>query len=135
MRDDLLYNVVNIDETPYGIIKVNSNSNYFYLKTPDSSFVVYEFISNIEIDPIKKTAKYTKEYYNVLNGDIVLTTNSVYDIDGNILYSDEVNGNLISLSTILNVKNNDYYLLYISDIIKIVDFKEEKPKTPRKYYF
>ena len=86
MRDDLLYNVVNIDETPYGIIKVNSNSNYFYLKTPDSSFVVYEFISNIEIDPIKKTAKYTKEYYNVLNGDIVLTTNSVYDIDGNIFY-------------------------------------------------
>ena len=135
MRDYLLYNVVNINETPYGVIKVVSNSNYYYLKTLDSAFVVFEFTSIIQIDPEKNIAKYTKNYYNVLNGEIVLTTNSVYTIDGNEISNDKKDVKLISLSEILNIKGNDFYILNAYDINNIVNFKESKAKVPRKYYF
>lgn len=143
MEENVLKDFETFAEFPDKSLKINSNSNYFLIKINNKSFVTKRNIDSVSIIKILSNQKLfnIRSFYDVKTGDLVLTTKSVCNIDKSceefLEMEDKVE--IMSLSSVLNIKGNDVYYLTLEDIEVLLNVKEENAKTfnlkPRKDYF
>ena len=135
MEDNILIDFETFYEFPDKYLCINNKSNYYYIKKDDNVSIAIRSIESISTDGKETTI--IIDYYSVLDGKLVLRTKSIDSQSGIVK---EMNGaEVISLSEILNIKNDDSYYLSIEDINTLIGFKEENAKTygmtPRNNYF
>ena len=140
MEENVLKDFETFSEFPDKYLKVNSTSNYFLIKKDDNSFITKRNIDSISIVKILSNQKLLtlKSFYDVKTGDLVLNTKSISNADRSCEEYLEFDKNIeiLSLSSILNIKGNDNYYLSSSDIDILTNYKEENAKSynlkPRK---
>lgn len=125
MEELILRNYESFTENPLGVLLVKENSNLMYLRIARKAFVVREFIDNIVSD--NDNIKYVICYYDVKNNEKVLTLSLERSLfSGEIKKSNKREDmNIIPLSKILNIKDNERTILSMEDIDNIINFKEE----------
>ena len=143
MEENVLKDFETFNEFPNKYLRVNSNSNYYFIQKLNKNFITKKNIDSISTINIfnKEKIVMKKSYIDVNTGLVALKVGSIKNVDGDneefIYNEDDVK--IISLSSILNIKGNDVYYLSKEDIETIVNFKEENAKTynleSRKYYF
>lgn len=128
MEENVLKSFETFDEFPNKYLKVNSNSNYYFIRKKDNNFVTkknIDLISNIT----KEQVLVKSSYYDVISGNLIYKEAFISDINGKskeIIKCEDVK--IILLSTIFNVKGNGMYYLTKDDINVLVSY-EEKSKT------
>lgn len=111
-------------------IIVNSNNDLFYVNghvTWEKNVVTYND-SNLIIS--------CYDYIDVLSGNVILNRKIVRDLNTGNLISDSYS-NVISISKILNIKNNSSTILYKDDIITLMNYEDNSSKEEhrrRKYF-
>lgn len=111
-------------------IIVNSNNDLFYVNghvTWEKNVVTYND-SNLIIS--------CYDYIDVLSGNVILNRKIVRDLNTGNLISDSYS-NVISISKILNIKNNSSTILYKDDIITLMNYEDNsiKEEHRRRKYF
>ena len=111
-------------------IIVNSNNDLFYVNghvTWEKNVVTYND-SNLIIS--------CYDYIDVLSGNVILNRKIVRDLNTGNLISDSYS-NVISISKILNIKNNSSIILYKDDIITLMNYEDNsiKEEHRRRKYF
>lgn len=111
-------------------IIVNSNNDLFYVNghvTWEKNVVTYND-SNLIIS--------CYDYIDVLSGNVILNRKIVKDLNTGNLISDSYS-NVISVSKILNIKNNSSTILYKDDIITLMNYEDNsiKDEHKRRKYF
>lgn len=111
-------------------IIVNSNNDLFYVNghvTWEKNVVTYND-SNLIIS--------CYDYIDVLSGNVILNRKIVKDLNNGNLISDSYS-NVISVSKILNIKNNSSTILYKDDIITLMNYEDNsiKDEHKRRKYF
>ena len=131
MEENVLKDFETFEEFPDKYLKVSKDSNYYYIKKDNIACIARRNIDLISSNGIDTTVFLS--YYSVLDGHLVSKTritNKTRILDG---------ANIISLSEIFNIDNNDSYKLTKEDVDTLTDFKEENSKNysklPKKYYF
>jgi len=136
MEENVLQNTETFFEFPNKYMKVDSKSNYYYLKKDDKAFITVKEFDSISYDG-KDTITTVYCYYNVLDGRKVSDT-VITEIDDKP-YINNKGFTIVSLSDMYDTSENSVYYLCEDDIDAIVNYKEENAKTlglkPRPNYF
>jgi len=143
MEENVLKDFETFNEFPDKYLKVNKSSNCYLVNKNGKKFITKKILDSVTILEILGSQKIltVRSYYDINNGELILNTKSISNVDGinEEFLEKEENVEIDSLSNILNIDENGSYYLLKEDIDKIVNFKEESAKTyglkPRKYYF
>ncbi len=143
MKENVLKDFETFNEFPDKYLKVNKSSNCYLVNKNGKKFITKKILDSVTILEILGSQKIltVRSYYDINNGELILNTKSISNVDGinEEFLEKEENVEIDSLSNILNIDENGSYYLLKEDIDKIVNFKEESAKTyglkPRKYYF
>lgn len=143
MEENVLKDFETFNEFPDKYLKVNKSSNCCLVNKNGKKFITKKILDSVTILEILGSQKIltVRSYYDINNGELILNTKSISNVDGinEEFLEKEENVEIDSLSNILNIDENGIYYLLKEDIDKIVNFKEESAKTyglkPRKYYF
>ena len=143
MEENVLKDFETFNEFPDKYLKVNKSSNCYLVNKNGKKFITKKILDSVTILEILGSQKIltVRSYYDINNGELILNTKSISNVDGinEEFLEKEENVEIDSLSNILNIAENGSYYLLKEDIDKIVNFKEESAKTyglkPRKYYF
>lgn len=143
MEENVLKDFETFNEFPDKYLKVNKSSNCYLVNKNGKKFITKKILDSVTILEILGSQKIltVRSYYDINNGELILNTKSISNVDGinEEFLEKEENVEIDSLSNILNIDENGIYYLLKEDIDKIVNFKEESAKTyglkPRKYYF
>lgn len=128
MKDIALKQFETFEEFPNKLLKVNKDSNLFYLKEDGKKNIVREninFISNIIIKG-KALYEYENVYYDIITGEIMLETSVIYDDNNQKLYDDTI---LKPLHELLELKDETIYMSF-NDVSKLT--KKDKIKSKKK---
>lgn len=121
-------------EYPNKYLKITSNSNIYYIKLNNKKYIAKSNIDSLESTNDLNTNILVQSFYNVLDGSKVLTRKKIISKDKAIA-STNFNAKIIRLSKILNLTGNGVVEFSINDINTILEYKEEKAKKYRKFYF
>ena len=143
MEENVLKDFETFNEFPEKYLKVNKSSNCYLVNKNGKKFITKKILDSVTVLEILGSQKIltVRSYYDINNGELILNTKSISNVDGTNeeFLEKEENVEIDSLSNILNIDENGFYYLLKEDIDKIVNFKEESAKTyglkPRKYYF
>ena len=143
MEENVLKDFEIFNEFPEKYLKVNKSSNCYLVNKNGKKFITKKILDSVTVLEILGSQKIltVRSYYDINNGELILNTKSISNVDGTNeeFLEKEENVEIDSLSNILNIDENGIYYLLKEDIDKIVNFKEESAKTyglkPRKYYF
>ena len=143
MEENVLKDFETFNEFPEKYLKVNKSSNCYLVNKNGKKFITKKILDSVTVLEILGSQKIltVRSYYDINNGELILNTKSISNVDGinEEFLEKEENVEIDSLSNILNIDENGSYYLLKEDIDKIVNFKEESAKTyglkPRKYYF
>ena len=134
MEEKTLFQVQNFEEIPFGYIKIDKNSNYFYVEDNNKKYITKENIDLIKVFSINGiyVSIYNKSYYDIKNGLKVLDVNNIYCMnDDTCIYSNQdKNTKIIALNEILKLDGNKTSFLTEKDIDNIVNF--ENPVKKKK---
>lgn len=129
MEENVLKSFETFDEFPNKYLKVDANSDYYYIKKENNSFIAkrnIDLISNIS----KEKVLIKCSYYDVINGNLIYNLEFTSDINGRnkeFIKCEDVK--LVLLSNILNIKGDQVNYLTQEDINVLINYKEEKNKT------
>lgn len=143
MEENVLKDFETFNEFPEKYLKVNKSSNCYLVNKNGKKFITKKILDSVTVLEILGSQKIltVRSYYDINNGELILNTKSISNVDGTNeeFLEKEENVEIDSLSNILNIDENGIYYLLKEDIDKIVNFKAECAKTyglkPRKYYF
>lgn len=143
MEENVLKDFETFNEFPDKYLKVNKSSNCYLVNKNGKKFITKKILDSVTILEILGSQKIltVRSYYDINNGELILNTKSISNVDGinEEFLEKEENVEVNSLSNILNIDENGVYYLLKEDIDSLVNFKEENAKTyglkPRKYYF
>ena len=122
------------EEFPDAILKINENSKNYYVENDGKKYITWENNDVVEnLDSTGDKIKYTKGYYNVLDGKRVATIVNI--LDGEKIINETKNIKVYPLKEILNIKGDSIYEFTKDDVITFSNFKEKKYNNPRKIYF
>ena len=122
------------EEFPDAIIKIDENNENYYVENDGKKYIAWKNNDVVEnLDPNGDKIKYTKGYYNVLDGKRVATIVNI--LDGEKIINETKNIKVYPLKEILNIKGDSVYEYTKADVIAFSNFKEEKSSDPRKTYF
>lgn len=121
-------------EYPNKYLKITSDSNIYYIKLNNKKYIAKSNIDSLESTNDLNTNILIQSFYNVLDGSKVLTRKKIISKDKAIA-STNFNAKIIRLSKILNLTGNGVVEFSINDINTILEYKEEKAKKYRKFYF
>lgn len=143
MEENVLKDFETFNEFPDKYLKINKNSNYYFIRK-----IKEDFITKVNIDSIYNLKVFNKDkiiteksYYDVVTGNLILKTRSIRDIETNTeeLINHEEKVEINSLNSIFNVQENGVYYLSREDLNILLNYKEESAKTyglkPRKNFF
>ena len=143
MEENVLKDFETFNEFPDKYLKINKNSNYYFIRK-----IKEDFITKVNIDSIYNLKVFNKDkiiteksYYDVVTGNLILKTRSIRDIETNTeeLINHEEKVEINSLNSIFNVQENGVYYLSREDLNSLLNYKEESAKTyglkPRKNFF
>ena len=134
MEEKALFQVQNFEEIPFGYIRIDKNSNYFYVEDNNKKYITKENIDLIKVFSINGiyVSIYNKSYYDIKNGLKVLDVNNIYCMnDDTCIYSNQdKNTKIIALNEILKLDGNKTSFLTEKDIDNIVNF--ENPVKKKK---
>ena len=128
MEENVLKSFETFNEFPDKYLKVDNNSDYYYIRKQDNNFVTkknIDLISNINAEKVLIKCS----YYDVISGDLIHKSEFVSDINGTnkeFVKCEDVR--IISLSNILNIKGNGIYYLTREDVNVLINYEEEKTK-------
>ena len=132
MEENVLKDYETFNEFPDKYLELSEKSDYYYIAKTVGSFVVkrrIDLISTVKIYNIEKILQ-KESYYNVEDGNLILKTESLSNLDGSNLefVKKEKNVKVIHLSSILDEQEE---LIYLSkeDIKKIIKKDATKAKT------
>lgn len=133
MNEHILKDYETFEELPSNYLLINDKCNVFYLRKKDKFFIVREQLKKCILNKEKRTVEIEKNYLNVINGDLVASISKVYFLDNNeqSIELNNLNIYIESLKSILNLKDDEKYLLTYDDVKILTHFKEEKNK---EYY-
>lgn len=130
-----MFNVLNnfetFNEVNDAYLKVNNKSNLFYIINGEENYIAWQKIDSISLYS-KSIIELDRSYYDVINGNKVLSTMEYRVIDDD--YSNK-NKNILLLSDVLNVKpDEEMFLSYgnVKDIIASSKKKNYKTKILHK---
>ena len=143
MEGNVLKDFETFNEFPDKYLKVNKSSNCYLVNKNGKKFIAKKKLDSVTILEILGSQKIltVRSYYDINNGELILNTKSISNVDGinEEFLEKEENVEVNSLCDILNIDENGVYYLLKEDIDSLVNFKEENAKTyglkPRKYYF
>ena len=143
MEENVLKDFETFNEFPEKYLKVNKSSNCYLVNKNGKKFITKKILDSVTILEILGSQKIltVRSYYDINNGELILNTKSISNVDGinEEFLEKEENVEVNSLCDILNIDENGVYYLLKEDIDSLVNFKEENAKTyglkPRKYYF
>lgn len=133
MGKNELVDFETFNEFPDKYLKVDRNSNYYYIKKASRIYIAKTRINNVSIIDFNndKKIKVTKSYYDIKNGTFITKTVILYDINGkNKIFVGEEE--IYSLSNLLNIKGNDEYYLTQNDINVLINYEKESEKIYAK---
>jgi len=132
MEEYALRDFETFNEFPDYYMKVNKNSNYFCIKTPDKNFITRENMDLITITNIDGIDRILCEnsYQDILTSETVLKNTIIYAIDKleKIKESKDNDTKIINLSKLLNIKDKPLYLSKIT----VLDLVKNNQKTKIK---
>lgn len=141
MEENVLKDFATFSEFPDMYLEVSSNSNYYYIKKPLEAFVAkrkIDLVTPIKIYNKEKILQ-KKSYYDVNDGNLVLKTESLINLDGSNeeFIKKEKNTKIISLSSILEIAGEEKKYLSKNQVKKIISSEKSKSKvytrTQKKY--
>lgn len=121
-------------EYPDKYLRIKSNSNLYYIEIDGNKFVARSNIDSLESTLDSNVNILTQSFYSVLDGMKVLSCKKVI-LNNKVVASTKSNVKIIRLSKILNLTGNSVVEFSLDDINTLLDFKEEKAKQYRKFYF
>lgn len=121
-------------EYPDKYLRIKSNSNLYYIEIDDNKFVARSNIDSLESTLDSNVNILTQSFYSVLDGMKVLSCKRVI-LNNKVVASTKSDVKIIRLSKILNLTGNSVVEFSLDDINTLLDFKEEKAKQYRKFYF
>lgn len=121
-------------EYPDKYLKIKSNSNLYYIEIDGNRFVARSNIDSLESTLDSNVNILTQSFYSVLDGMKVLSCKKVI-LNNKVVASTKSDVKIIRLSKILNLTGNSVVEFSLDDINTLLDFKEEKAKQYRKFYF
>ncbi len=121
-------------EYPDKYLKIKSNSNLYYIEIDGNKFVARSNIDSLESTLDSNVNILTQSFYSVLDGMKVLSCKKVI-LNNKVVASTKSDVKIIRLSKILNLTGNSVVEFSLDDINTLLDFKEEKAKQYRKFYF
>lgn len=142
MEENVLKSFETFKEFPEKYLMINGKSDYYFVRYLGKNYVAK---SNIDLATpviIKRREKILSDrsFYNVLDGSCIYKCRYITDYDGTeerVCNKDKAE--VLLLTDILNIKENQVYYLTKEDIDALVNYKEESAKTynnkPRKNYF
>lgn len=129
MEENVLKDFETFSEFPDKYLKVNNSSNYYFIRKSNDNFVTKRNIDSISIINIFSNQKLllVKSYYDVNNGELVLNTRSISNIDRSNEEFIELENNvsIIPLNSILNIKGNNEYYLSKDDINHLINYENK----------
>lgn len=121
-------------EYPDKYLRIKSNSNLYYIEIDGNKFVARSNIDSLESTLDSNVNILTQSFYSVLDGMKVLSCKKVI-LNNKVVASTKSNVKITRLSKILNLTGNSVIEFSLDDINTILNFKEEKAKQYRKFYF
>lgn len=121
-------------EYPDKYLRIKSNSNLYYIEIDDNKFVARSNIDSLESTLDSNVNILTQSFYSVLDGMKVLSCKKVI-LNNKVVASTKSDVKIIRLSKILNLTGNSVVDFSLDDINTLLNFKEEKAKQYRKFYF
>lgn len=121
-------------EYPDKYLKIKSNSNLYYIEIDGNKFVARSNIDSLESTLDSNVNILTQSFYSVLDGMKVLSCKKVI-LNNKVVASTKSDVKIIRLSKILNLTGNSVVDFSLDDINTLLNFKEEKAKQYRKFYF
>lgn len=121
-------------EYPDKYLRIKSNSNLYYIEIDDNKFVARSNIDSLESTLDSNVNILTQSFYSVLDGMKVLSCKKVI-LNNKVVASTKSDVKIIRLSKILNLTGNSAVDFSLDDINTLLNFKEEKAKQYRKFYF
>lgn len=121
-------------EYPDKYLRIKSNSNLYYIEIDDNKFVARSNIDSLESTLDSNVNILTQSFYSVLDGMKVLSCKRVI-LNNKVVASTKSDVKIIKLSKILNLTGNSAVDFSLDDINTLLNFKEEKAKQYRKFYF
>ena len=112
----------SFDELSETYLKVNDKSNLYYVNVEGKGYIAWENIDSISLY-CKDIAEYKRSYYDVINGDMVLSFDEYKSINCNEI---SINKNVVLLSNLLKVTPGKDRLLSVDDVKNIINCKEKK---------
>ncbi len=134
MEENYLKKDETFFEYPNKYLKITSDSNIYYIELNNKKYIVKSNIDSLESTNDLNTNILVQSFYNVLDGSKVLTRKKIISKDKAIAYTN-FNAKIIRLSKILNLTGNGVVEFSLDDINTILEYKEEKAKKYRKFYF
>ncbi len=121
-------------EYPDKYLRIKSNSNLYYIEIDNNKFVARSNIDSLESTLDSNVNILTQSFYSVLDGMKVLSCKKVI-LNNKVVASTKSDVKIIRLSKILNLTGNSVVDFSLDDINTLLNFKEEKAKQYRKFYF
>ena len=121
-------------EYPDKYLRIKSNSNLYYIEIDNNKFVARSNIDSLESTLDSNVNILTQSFYSVLDGMKVISCKKVI-LNNKVVASTKSDVKIIRLSKILNLTGNSVVDFSLDDINTLLNFKEEKAKQYRKFYF
>lgn len=123
MEEFVLKDYESFDEFPEKKLLVDKRSNAFYIKKQNEIFIARQNIDSLTLEGYgdKIAIKYKKSYYNIKNGEFILSLTSLESIKDRKEYmlNLEDDCKIVSLNSVLDIKDEEksYYSIEDIDII------------------
>lgn len=134
MEKNVLKDFETFAEFPDKYLKIDKNSSYYYIKNELGNYVAKSKFNNISIIDFNNSKKIRieKNYYSVLDGNLVSKTITLCDVNGKNESFINYNNEICSLRSVLNIEDNDNYYLSKDDILILINFDKESEKVYTK---
>ena len=109
---NVLNNFENFNEVYDGYLRVDKNSNLYYIVRQEEGYIAWQKMDCISLCS-NSVIKYDRSYDDVITGKKLLSTTEYKKLDDNF---SSKNSNIILLSDLLNIKQDEEMLLSHSDI-------------------
>lgn len=115
-----IFKVETFDEFPDGYIVIDNKSSYFFITHLNKSYVAIQKIDLATIVNINGNDKMLckKSYYNVANGEFILSEKCIYDLDNNyIIFTDtDYKTKITPLDNYLKLPKGFEKYLYLDEV-------------------
>lgn len=128
MRNSALTISETFDMFPEKCLRVDKNSNYYYVEAGEETFITRKEIKSINPTG-RDSATVIYGYNSVIDDKLVAVSKKTLAIMN--IEEKPMGARIIKLSDVLNINSSEIYYLNLDDIKTLINFNKDDPKKDK----